>query len=132
MHANFNKRHKVSSCSSLNFNITRVSEYRQLTSQCLPNATPRVRINGCIYPKLKITLTLTLTLHFVLACFQALRGTGVAERERESLLAGSLCVGCQKLGVHLIRWISQYKREIANCTLDCFIHRKVIIFASAD
>ena len=73
---------------------------------------------------------------YLTLCVSLLAGSpgdwGRGERERESLLAGSLCVGCQKLGVHLIRWISQYKREIANCTLDCFIHRKVIIFASAD
>ena len=45
-----------------NFNITRFSEYRQLMSQCPPNAAPQVRINSCIYPKIKITLTFTLTL----------------------------------------------------------------------
>ena len=45
-----------------NFNITHFSEYRQLMSQCPPNAASQVRINSSIYPKIKITLTFTLTL----------------------------------------------------------------------
>ena len=31
-------------------------------TKCPPNAAPQVRINSCIYPKIKITLTVTLTL----------------------------------------------------------------------
>ena len=63
MHADFNKRHKVSHCSSpqlqhcsfpgiLTFSVTK----------CPPNAAPQVRINSCIYLKTKIALTFTLTL----------------------------------------------------------------------
>ena len=63
MHADFNKRHEVSHCSSpqlqhysfpgiLTINVTK----------CPSNAAPQVRINSCIYLKTKITLTFTLTL----------------------------------------------------------------------
>ena len=47
-----------------NFNITCVSEYRQLNNiiNCPSNAAHRARINGCIYPKLKIIITFILTL----------------------------------------------------------------------
>ena len=31
-------------------------------TECPPNAAPQVRINSCVYPKTKITLTFTLTL----------------------------------------------------------------------
>ena len=62
MHADFNKRHRVSHCSS---QLQHYSFHRILTisvTKCPPNAAPQVRINSCIYLKTKITLTFTLTL----------------------------------------------------------------------
>ena len=50
MHADLNKRHGESPC---------FSEYK--VTKCPPNAA-QVRINCCIYPDLKITLTFTFTL----------------------------------------------------------------------
>ena len=63
MHADFNKRHEVSHCSS-----PQLQHYSFLgiltisVTKCPPNATPQVRINSCIYLKTKIALTFTQTL----------------------------------------------------------------------
>ena len=40
----------------------RVHLIRVKPGHICPNAAPQVRINSCIYPKIKITLTFTLTL----------------------------------------------------------------------
>ena len=48
--------------------ITCVSEYRKLTWQSAPQMLLLLRVNSCIYPKLKIMLTFTLTLETG-ACF---------------------------------------------------------------
>ena len=58
MHADFNKRHEVSHCSSPQ--LQHYSFPGILT--CPSNAAPQVRINSCIYLKTEIALTFTLTL----------------------------------------------------------------------
>ena len=63
MHADFNKRHKVSHCSSpqlQHYSFPRIQTIN--VTKCPQNAAPQVRINSCIYPKTKLTLTFTLTL----------------------------------------------------------------------
>ena len=63
MHADFNKRHEVSHCSSPQ--LQHYSFPGKLTisvTKCPPNAAPQVRINSCIYLKTKMALTFTLTL----------------------------------------------------------------------
>ena len=63
MHADFNKRHEVSQCSSPQLQHYSFPEILTISvTKCLPNAAPQVRINNCIYLKTKIALTLTLTL----------------------------------------------------------------------
>ena len=76
MHADFNKRHEVSHCSSpqpqhYSFPVIQTIS----VTKCPPNAAPQVRINSCIYLKTKIALTLLLEIgskgldfngHFVL------------------------------------------------------------------
>ena len=51
-----------------NFNITRVSEYSLtlVITKCPPNVAPQIRINSCIHPNLKITITFTLTCTLLL------------------------------------------------------------------
>ena len=63
MHADFNKRHEVSHCSSPqlhHYSFTGILTIGVM--RCRPNAAPQVRINSCIYLKTKIALTFTLTL----------------------------------------------------------------------
>ena len=55
MHADFNKRHEVSPCSSSKLH-SRLGI--QSTIKCPENAAFQVKINRCIYPNLKITLRL--------------------------------------------------------------------------
>ena len=63
MHANFNKRREVSPCSSPQLEHHSFLRIQTINvTKCPPNAAPQVRINSCIYPKIKITLTFTLTL----------------------------------------------------------------------
>ena len=69
----------------LNFIVTRVQEYGQLTSQCRLNSGLQVKINIGIYPHQKITLILTLTL--------------------------LLPIGSKCLGMHPITFISGHKRS---------------------
>ena len=57
MHADFNKRHEVSHCSSPQ--LQRYSFPGILTvsvTKCPPNVAPQVRIDSCIYLKTKIAL----------------------------------------------------------------------------
>ena len=63
MHTDFNKHHEVSHCSSpqlQHYSFPRIETIN--VTKCPPNAAPQVRMNSCIYPKTKITLTFTLTL----------------------------------------------------------------------
>ena len=63
MHADFNKRHEVSHCSSPQ--LQHYSFHGILTisvTKCPPNAATQVRINSCINLETKLTLTFTLTL----------------------------------------------------------------------
>ena len=63
MHADFNKRHEVSHYSSpqlQHYSFPGIQAINVI--KCPPNAAPQVRINSCIYPKTKVTLTFTLTL----------------------------------------------------------------------
>ena len=63
MHVDFNKRHEVSHCSSPQFQHYSFPGIQTINvTKCPPNAALQVRINSCIYPKTKITLTFTLTL----------------------------------------------------------------------
>ena len=63
MHADFNKRHEVSHCSSPQLQDYSFPGIKTIhVTKCPPNAAPQVRINSCIYPKTKMTLTFTLTL----------------------------------------------------------------------
>ena len=63
MHTDFNKRHEVSHCSSPQLQHYSFPGIQAINvTKCPPNAAPQVRINSCIYPKTKITLTFTLTL----------------------------------------------------------------------
>ena len=63
MHVDFNKRHEVSHCSSPQLQHYSFHGIQTINvTKCPPNAAPQVRINSCIYPKTKITLTFTLTL----------------------------------------------------------------------
>ena len=63
MHVNFNKRHEVSHCSSPQLQHYSFPGIQKINvTKCPPNAALQVRINSCIYPKTKITLTFTLTL----------------------------------------------------------------------
>ena len=63
MHADFNKHHEVSQCSSLqlqHYSFTGILTISVM--KCPPNADSQVRINSCIYLKTKIALSFTLTL----------------------------------------------------------------------
>ena len=63
MHADFNKRHEVSHCSSPQLQHYSFPGILTISvTKCPPNAVPQVRINSCIYLKTKIALTFTLTL----------------------------------------------------------------------
>ena len=64
MHADFNKRHEVSRCSSRQLQHQSWLGIQTIyyVTKCPPNAALEVKINCCIYPKLKITITFTLTL----------------------------------------------------------------------
>ena len=63
MHVDFNKRHEVSHCSSLQLQHYSFPAIQTINvTKCPPNAALQVRINSCIYPETKITLTFTLAL----------------------------------------------------------------------
>lgn len=63
MHVDFNKPHEVSHWSSPQLQHYSFPGIQTINStKCPPNAAAQVRINNCIYPKTKITLTFTLTL----------------------------------------------------------------------
>ena len=63
MHADFNKRHEVSHCSSPQLQHYSFPGILTISvTKCPPNTAPQVRINSCIYHKTKITQTFTLTL----------------------------------------------------------------------
>ena len=63
MHADFNERHKVPpwlfSPSSL---MSQNTKLMINIAKCPPNAARQVRINSCIYPKVKIMPTFTITV----------------------------------------------------------------------
>ena len=63
MHTNINKLHKVSPCSSphLQRHSCLGTETSDVT-KCPPNVALQVKMNSCIYPKLKVTLTLVLEI----------------------------------------------------------------------
>ena len=89
MRVDFNKRHEVSHYSSPQLQHYSFPGIQTIdVTKCPPNAALQVRINSCIYPKTKITLTFTLTL---------------------LLEIGSKEVLMSKLSVHLIRVISGHK-----------------------
>ena len=63
MQVDFNKRHEVSHCSSLRLQHYSFPAIQTINvTKCPPNAALQVRINSCIYPETKITLTFTLAL----------------------------------------------------------------------
>ena len=63
MHADFNKRHEVSHCSSPQLQHCSFPGVQKINvTKCPQNAAPQVRINSCIYPKTKMTPTFTVTL----------------------------------------------------------------------
>ena len=63
MHADFNKRHKVSPCSSRQLQHHSCLRIQTIyVTKCPPNAALQVLINSCIYPELKITLTFIFTV----------------------------------------------------------------------
>ena len=63
MHADFNKRHEVSHCSSPQLQHCSFPGIQAINvTKCSPTAALQVTINSCIYPKTKITLTFTVTL----------------------------------------------------------------------
>ena len=69
MYMDFNRRHEVFPCPSLQLHHHLCLGVQKLNvTKCSPNAAPRLRINSCIYRKLKIMLTFTLTLETG-ACF---------------------------------------------------------------
>lgn len=63
MQGDFDKRHKVSPCSSsqLQHNLRPEIQAINLT-KCPPNCAFQLNINSCIYPNQEITLKQTLTL----------------------------------------------------------------------
>ena len=62
MHVDFNKRHEVPHRSSPQLQHYSFPGIQTINvTKCPPNAALQVRINSCIYPETKITLTFTLT-----------------------------------------------------------------------